>query len=87
MPVDRIAEIEQNFQAFLGVVGPLLAEHTGEFALLRHRKVVDLFPRAIDAMSEGHHRFGDGLFSVQRITDRPLDLGFLSYAADERIAI
>lgn len=69
------------------MIASLLPAHSGEFALLRQRELVDVFPRAIDAMSEGYHRFDDGLFSVQRITDRPLDLGFLSYATDERIAI
>jgi hypothetical protein len=38
-------------------------------------------------MTEGHNRFGDGNFSVQRVTDRPLDLGFLSYASGDRDSI
>lgn len=80
----RKHEIEQNFNAFQGLVASLLPEHFGEYALLRGRELVQVFPRVFDAMSEGHGRFADGLFSVQRVIDHPLDLGFLSYAEDER---
>jgi hypothetical protein len=78
-------EIENNFTYFQSVVGSLINDHAGEFALLRDRKIIDFFPSAIDAMSEGHHRFQDGLYSIQRVIDRPLDLGFLSYGESDRV--
>lgn len=85
MAAEQRREIEQNFRAFEGYLATLLPEHAGEFALLHGGELVDLFPTAIDAMTEGYHRFGgDGLFSIQRVIDRPVDLGFISYAAGER---
>ena len=78
-------EIEQNYQFFQGMVATLMPQHCGEYALLRSRKLIDVYPRVVEALSEGHGKFSDGLFSVQRVTDRPLDLGFLSHAADDRI--
>lgn len=83
----REAEIRQNFHFFQGVVSQYMGEHAGEFALLRHRAVVGFFARPYDAMKEGHDRFDDELFSVQRVVDRPLDLGFLSYASGERVTM
>lgn len=78
-------EIESNFSYFQSIVGSLVKDHAGEFALLRDRKVIAFFPSAIAAMSEGHHRFQDGIYSIQRVIDRPLDLGFLSYGANDRV--
>jgi hypothetical protein len=80
-------EIEENFSAFEGLLDTLLPARAGEFALLRHRDLVEVFPTAKEALTEGHQRFPDGLFSVQRVTDRPLDLGFLSYASGDRDAL
>jgi hypothetical protein len=81
----RREEIERNFTAFESLLGGLLPEKAGQFALLSNRKLIGVFSNAIDALTEGHDRFGDGNFSVQRITNRPLDLGFLSYASGERV--
>lgn len=87
MSAQRKQEIEQNFRAFENYVSSLLPEHAGEFALLSGRQLIGVFPRAFEAMAAGHDRFGDGHFSVQRITNRPLDLGFLSYASSDRDTI
>ena len=87
MVAERRREIEQNFQAFEGLVASLLPGRKGEFALLHARELIGVFPSAIDAMTEGYHRFSDGLFSIQRVIDRPVDLGFISYAAGERDTI
>lgn len=81
---DRHAEIKRNYEAFEGLLASLLPTKAGQFALLRGGELVDIFPKAIDALLEGNGRFSDGRFSVQRITDRPLDLGFLSYGSGER---
>jgi hypothetical protein len=82
----REREISQNFEFFQTLVGSLLPQHFGEFALLRDRSIVGLFPSAVAAMSDGHLRFEDGIFSVQRVVNKPLDLGFLSYGSSDRAA-
>lgn len=81
----RQCEIEQNYQFFQSMVSSLMQEHAGKFALLHSCELVDVFPRPMDAMTEGYRRFTDGQFSVQQVTDRPVDLGFLSYATDNGI--
>jgi hypothetical protein len=84
---ERRHEIEENFRAFESFLEALLPERAGQFALLRHRRLVEVFPSAIEALTQGYERFTDGLFSVQRVTDRPLDLGFLSYASGDRDSV
>ena len=82
----REAAIRQNFHYFQSVVSSLMSRHAGEYALLHAKSVVEVFPRPIDALEAGYARFSDGLFSVQKVIDRPLDLGFLSYGSGERKA-
>jgi hypothetical protein len=81
----RRQEIERNFEAFEALLGSLLPANAGQFALMNNSSLIGVFPNAIEALTEGNERFGDGNFSVQRITNRPLDLGFLSYASGERV--
>jgi hypothetical protein len=42
--------------------------------------VVDFFATAKEAYRVGKERFGLGNFSMQKIIDRPVDLGFFSHA-------
>ena len=80
-------EIDQNYTAFEKLMPTLLPKHAGRFALLRECQLVGVYYKAIDAVTEAQQRFADGIFSIQRITDRALDLGFLSYASGERDVI
>jgi len=79
-------EVDRNFDAFVSIIPDLIANHRGQFALLRAALVVDYFGSEAAALAEGRARFRDGLFSVQEVTDRPVDLGFFSHAVDSRIA-
>ena len=81
----RVVEIQNNYQYFQTMVATLMSEHSDKFALLHDRRLVQVFARPIDAMNEGFRLFADGLFSVQKVTDKPVDLGFLSHASDNGI--
>lgn len=87
MPLSREAEIVANFQFFQGIVGGLMTRHAGEYALIQSQQIVDYFRSAADAVREGASRFGESPFSVQHVINRPIDLGFLSHAADNGIAV
>jgi hypothetical protein len=84
MTSTREREIEQNFRYFQEVVDDLMKHHAGEYALLHRRTVVEVFKRPIEALEAGYERFTDGMFSIQKVIDRPLDLGFMSYGAGDR---
>jgi len=80
----REAAIRQNFDYFQSIVSGLMDRHAGKYALLRRASLVEVFARPIEALEAGYDRFADGVFSVQKVTDRPFDLGFMSYGSGER---
>ena len=83
----RETEIRQNYDFFQEVVTEAMEDHAGEIALLRNREIVGYFPNAAEAVKHGTDQFGDLPFSVQRVIDRPIDIGFLSHAANHGIAV
>lgn len=86
MPHSRETEIYDNFRFFQGIVDSLMSTHAGDYALIRSQEIVAYFRTAVEAVKEGAVRFGAQPFSVQHVINRPIDLGFLSHAADNRIA-
>ena len=80
MPDTYELEVDRNFFAFQTVVASLLDDHRDEFALLHDKRVVSIHSRLSDAIAEASSKFAVGHFSIQKVTDRPLDLGFFSHA-------
>jgi hypothetical protein len=76
-------EVDRNFDAFQ-IELPKLTRHQGKFALMRHGKIINFYDTLADAVSTGNAIYKDRLFSVQRVTDQPVDLGFLSHAMYQR---
>jgi hypothetical protein len=79
-PLSKLAAIDSNLDSFLRLLPGLMAEHEGEYALLRYGQVVAFFPEAIDAQIAGNQRYPDGVFSFQRVTEVPEELGAFTYA-------
>jgi hypothetical protein len=73
------AEVDANFEAFQREL-PRLTAHQGKFALMRNGHIVNFYDTLGDAVSTGNAIYTDRIFSVQRVTDKPVDLGFLSHA-------
>ncbi len=83
----RELEIRQNYAFFKGVVASLMDQQAGKFTLIHNREIVAYYSSPGEAVADGARRFGDSPFSVQRVTNRPIDLGFLSHATDNGIAV
>lgn len=81
MEVDLNAEIERNLFAFLPHLPELLPDHEGSFALLRHQRIQSIHEKLSDALKAANTEYLDGVYSIQQITDRPIDLGFFSHAS------
>lgn len=82
--MDRVAqarEVDRNYDVFQRSLARLLADHRDEYALMKDGEVVGFFAMPGDALAEAKARFGDGAFSIQEITDEPIDLGFVSHVA------
>ena len=75
------AEVDRNYDAFTRKLTSLLPNHRDEFALMRDGEIVDFFVKPGDANRAGVERFADGIFSIQEVTDEPIDLGFWSHVA------
>lgn len=70
---DARRETQANYAVFVEKLLPdLLKTHPNEWALLRNRQLVGVFPTGIAANQAGRERFPDRRFSLQEITDRPL---------------
>jgi len=74
-------EVDRNYDAFIRTLSTLLSEHRGQYALMRQGKIVGFFDRPGAANVAGCERFSDGVFSIQEVTDEPIDLGFWSHVA------
>ncbi|MBW8842839.1 MAG: hypothetical protein JF608_13780 [Sphingomonadales bacterium] len=75
-------QVDQNYDAFQRVLSTLLLGHRNEFALMRDREIVGFFDKPGAAYSDGMRRFPDQLFSIQEVTDEPIDLGLYSHVAN-----
>ncbi|QDX27444.1 hypothetical protein FPZ54_16480 [Sphingomonas suaedae] len=77
------AEVDRNYDAFTRSLGGILAAHRDQFALMRSGGIVAYFDKPGDAYREGVSRYPDMIFSIQEVTDEPIDLGFWSHVAHD----
>ena len=77
---DRQTEIDENLDFFVTELPKLSPGHLGKFALIRHKSITGYFDTVVDAVGTGNKLYSDWLFSVQQVTDVPVDLGFFSHA-------
>ncbi len=77
---DIQAEVDQNFKAFEAMLPDLMKDHAGKYVLLRKSELIQKFDTAGDALIFAQAQFPDGLYSIQEVTGRTIDLGFFSHA-------
>lgn len=74
-------EVEANYAAFQRVLRQIIGTHRNEYALMRDEAIIGYFSKPGDAYRAGVERFPDERFSIQEVTDEPIDLGFFSHVA------
>ena len=72
-------EVDRNYEAFKKVLPELLKSDPGRTALMRGGEVVMCFDTERDAIQAGRRFFEDRRFSIQKVSSRPVDLGYFSY--------
>lgn len=77
---EKRAEIDKNLKSFLSQLPKIAQTQRGRFALLRHQDIVAFFDTAVDALQAGKTAYDDGMFSIQQVTDTPVNLGYYSHA-------
>jgi hypothetical protein len=73
-------EVDRNFEEFNKELPKLINTYLGKYALMRNREFIGFYDTAVDALTSANQLFSDGLFSIQRVTDKAIDLGFYSHA-------
>jgi len=77
----QAAQVDLNYDAFVRELNALLPQHRDRFALMRDGLIVAVFDTAGSANRAGYDRFPDEIFSIQEVTNEPIDLGFWSHVA------
>lgn len=72
-------EIDRNYDAFMRNLGSIINEHRDQLALMRDGIIVGYFDTPREALRAASEQFPDGIFSIQEVTDEPIDLGFWSH--------
>ena len=76
---DRLQkEIDANFKVFSKNLDQYMAQHQGKYALMRDGEVRSFFLSWQDDYNAGNLIYDDAIFSIQKVTRTPVDLGFFS---------
>lgn len=71
-------EVDGNYQALVAKLNQYMPRHSERFALLHNGKVEQFFDTWQDAYNAGNLIHKDAIFSVQKVTKQPADLGYFS---------
>jgi hypothetical protein len=72
-------QVKLNYEAFKRLLPSLLKE-LNKHALMRDGEVVAIYDTMPDAVTTAQKLFPDGRWSIQKITDKPINLGYRSRA-------
>lgn len=79
--MDRLKiEVDRNYDWFQRNLSLFLDAHRDRYALLKSASVVEFFDAPGEAYRGGLSRYPDRIFSIQQVTDEPVELGFMSIA-------
>lgn len=74
-------EVDRNYDYFQRNLAQFMRDHAGEYAVLKAKKVIEFFERPGEAYRYAMETIPDGIFSIQEVTDEPIDLGFFSHVS------
>lgn len=70
-------EVDRNFVVFMQKLDGLMQEHSGQYALLKRGRITGYFSSFNDAEKAAKSRYRDRLYSIQKVDDTVVDLGFV----------
>lgn len=80
MANDLKLEVDHNYDFFQRNLASYLHTNSGEYALLKAKSLIGFYNGPGDAYRAGLDKYPDEIFSIQEVTDQPVDLGFMSLA-------
>jgi hypothetical protein len=72
-------QVKINYDAFKKLL-PSLLKDENKYALLRDAELIAVYDTMSDAVTTANKLYDDGLWSIQRITEKPINLGYRSRA-------
>ena len=74
-----VTEARRNYRVYKETYKDMLErEHPGRIAMLHDQELVNIYNDMDDAYSIGVEKYGLGNFSLQKIGQRPIELGILA---------
>jgi hypothetical protein len=77
-------QVDKNYVAFLEMLPSILPLHHDKYALLKDGEAIGFYSTLEDAYTTANRFYANEPFSVQKVTDVPVDLGFFSHALSSR---
>jgi hypothetical protein len=77
---DAQREVDENYDEFRKLLPAIIGQHRDKYALMKNRKILGYFSTAQDAREAADSFVSDGIYSIQQVTDTPLNLGFYTNA-------
>lgn len=78
--VRKQEEVDKNLAFFLKELPNIPATYRGKFAVIRQQAIIGYYDTVGDAVKAAQTAYPDELYSVQQITDLPINLGYFSHA-------
>lgn len=72
-------QAKSNYDAFKKMLPDLLKDEN-KYALLRDQELIAVYDTMADAVTTAEKMYEDGRWSIQKITERPINLGYRSRA-------
>ena len=72
-------EIDQNLEFFLEKLPELHKDHRDRDVWLRQKSIAGIYDTILDAQTTGDKLFPGKLYSIQRVSNVAMDLGFFSH--------
>ncbi len=73
-------QVDENYKAFQAMLPSIIPLHQDKYALMKDGAAVGFYTTLEDAYMTANQFYKDQPFSVQKVTDSPVDLGFFSHA-------
>ena len=70
-------EIDKNYDFFLKELPNIINLYNNKYALLKNAEIIDYFDTIDDAIKYAKIRFEDGLYSIQKVNETPVSLGYI----------
>jgi hypothetical protein len=70
-------EVDANYEFFKAQLPQMIVTHLGQYVLLKNKTVIDYFDTLDDAKKYADSMYKDRLYSIQKVENAILNLGFL----------